>query len=160
MKKESFIIVAILTTLIGSFYPLSISAQSWGAGLKILPLELFLFYKLEEAIGVEAGFVLIPMYTGTILGGGLGLSLIGKLYLDEVIIAKVSLKPFLGAGTYITPLSGWQGYVTGLQGLGGAEYTVPDTRFKVFGEIALSVASISNILVGGLGFNLGGRLDF
>ena len=96
---------------------------------------------------------------------GISGGLVAKLYMDPWMLGEIALEPFLGAGAGVAIISvGLFGTTTtifgvGVSGLGGLEYTFPDTPFSVFAEIGLSVSVLPSIGFGPL-VDLGIRFDF
>lgn len=135
-----------------------------GVGAKVPPLvlpNLFLSYQLDERTLLEA-MAALHLSTGV---SGISGGLVAKLYMDPWMLGEIALEPFLGAGAGVAIVSvGLFGTTTtifgvGVSGLGGLEYTFPDTPFSVFAEIGLSVSVLPSIGFGPL-VDLGIRFDF
>lgn len=161
MKKFSAVLAvcALFCAGIGA----EASAQL-GVGAKVPPLippSVFLSYQLDERTLLEA---MAALHLETGVSGVSGL-LIAKLYMDPWMLGDIALEPFLGAGVQAAIISvalfgaSTTVFGVGVGGLGGLEYSIPDTPFSVFAEVGLAVSILPSIGFSPL-VDLGVRFDF
>lgn len=135
-----------------------------GVGIKIPPLILpqaFVSYQMSENLLIEATATLSGLGVASALGAGA----VAKLYFDPLELGDFMLKPFAGAGANLTIVSvnvlGVSSTTLAIaaNGVGGIEYSIPDTPFSVFAELGLG-AIVSPVFGVAFGGGIGARFDF
>lgn len=135
-----------------------------GVGIKIPPLILpqaFVSYQMSDNLLIEATATLSGLGAASALGAGA----VAKLYFDPLDLGDIMLRPFAGAGANLTIVSvnvlgvSSTSLAIAANGLGGIEYSIPDSPFSIFAELGLG-AFVSPAF--GIWFHsgIGARFDF
>jgi hypothetical protein len=151
MAKKALVAVILIALIISTGVGMSkVLAQNLGVGIKI-PLQVFAIAKLTENLAIEAG---LPLGLGMT---GLAITSNVKIFFNPWDLAGIALKPFIGAGATIAVAGAGAGAVFAMvpQGLGGLEFTIPNTTFNIFGEISVFAGVAQPLSV-----SLGARFDF